>query len=541
MFIEMDIYQMNASWKRVTVYSLRICLFLLLVTVFSPPAGAAIGMEPADSPPDKLPAALDFNDIWFYDEQMNKLVPHIDPNWIMVVFSDDSAPTPTGGPPRDSKEAITGLANGLVASRNELIDWFYDKDLLDTGCFFSLRKGLSLKEIGFLIDELNGLSIIRYTHPVIRIKERPFVFTDALDIEWKTGVSNEMKQRILEQASVSMNPPPHPFRVNVFIIPFFKALNLVAEDIHVAKAAPRLIAFTPTLRAALSFRMHGGNIGDKLPFVFTIQFSDRVHIDTSSLANLDLRPTGIQKDLYELSMDPYDYVDVASRSPIRITGWLKLFTPGEAVIPPVKIKYTCSTCADPQVRTIETDPVALTISSIIPASQGESNLIVPMEVPDPPDDIGAYRKAGQPFLILSLTVFSLSLLSLGWLITILSRRGKQKRDSAVKSTLDITAEALGIFLRKRPSVPHWTYAADLGRLFRNYLVLKYPSPARGTGGGAEMFARAMESAAPAALGERIQQILTTVDDCVAEEMTDCPDIEAVRNDILNMVGPLDPY
>lgn len=492
-------------------------------------------MEPAEPPRDKLPAAADFNDIWFYDEQMNKLIPHIDPSWIMVVFSKESLQMPFGDLPRDYKKSIARAAEELVAGHDEMIDWFYDQDLLESGCFFNLRKGLSLKELGVFMAELNRLSIIRYTHPVIRIKEHPFIFNDAIDIEWKTGVSNEIKHRILEQAKVSAGSPSLPFQVNIFEIPFFKALNLITEDIHVAKAAPRLIAFTPTISTALSFRVHGGNIGDKLPFVFTIHFSDRVHVDTSSIANPDLRPTGIQKELYELSMDPYDYVDIASRSPIRITGWLKIFTPGEAVIPPVEIKYTCLTCADHPVRTIETEPVALAISSIVPATQVESNLIVPMDVPETSGDSGASRKAGRKFFLFSLTAFFLSLLSIGWLVTIIADRRKQKKRSAIKSALETMEDSLRDLLRESPSVPHWACAAELGRLFRNYLVLKYRTPACGTGGGAEVFFKAIEAALPAALRPGVQRILKSVDDCVAAQMTDCPDIEVIRTDILNML------
>ena len=73
-------------------------------------------------------------------------------------------------------------------------------------------------------------------------------------------------------------------------IPFFTALNLLAEDIRVLRATPYLVEIKPSLRAQLSFFMNGGNIGDSVPFTLTITFSDRVSIDPSSLAIINLRP-----------------------------------------------------------------------------------------------------------------------------------------------------------------------------------------------------------------------------------------------------------
>ena len=103
-------------------------------------------------------------------------------------------------------------------------------------------------------------------------------------------------------------------------IPFFKALNLLAEDISVLRVRPYLVELKPSLRVQLALAMNGGRIGDTVPFTFTIQFSDRVSIDPSSIANINLRPATIQKELFDCTFDPYDYTKAVSKSPIIITG-----------------------------------------------------------------------------------------------------------------------------------------------------------------------------------------------------------------------------
>ena len=78
--------------------------------------------------------------------------------------------------------------------------------------------------------------------------------------------------------------------VDVTAIPFFRALNLLAEDVKVLRVTPYLVEIKPSISATLSLFMSGGNIGDSIPFTLTIAFSDRVSIDPSSLATLNLRP-----------------------------------------------------------------------------------------------------------------------------------------------------------------------------------------------------------------------------------------------------------
>lgn len=511
-----------------TPRAILIGFFLCLVFAATTPVENRAELLPAR--PETNPVPLLPDDIWFYDAQMKRVVPRVDPDWMTVVLSDRQATDTAAGEEAEARHRIAQLAEALVRDHADIIDWFHDDTLLENACFIRLRPGMRLSARRSLLADLNRYPDILYTHPAIEIQNRTYVFDNTLDLTWKTGVGEAVKERLLKQAHVSKDPVRSLYRVDIFTIPVFKAANLLAEDVHVTRASPHLKALTPPIRPEISFSIHGGNTGDKLPFVFSVHFLHRVRIDPSAIATLDLRPAGIQRELYDLYLEPFDAVRSVSASPIRITGWLQIYIPGEFVIPPVEIKYTCEACADKRVRTIRTQAIPLKIASIVPASWARSNLIVPEAIPPSTDETARYHKMARWNLRVATASFLITALSIG-LVFRLRKSGKSEPEQSTKMGLETWSETLETALNRVSPAPGWRDAAHIGRIFRQYLAAACQAPHGQAGGSSAVFYEGIKAALPADTGPQILSLLTRFDDMVAEEGGHCPETDALISEV----------
>ncbi|MDM8517659.1 hypothetical protein QUF76_15790 [Desulfobacterales bacterium HSG16] len=91
------------------------------------------------------------------------------------------------------------------------------------------------------------------------------------------------------------------------------------------------------IMAKFSLSANGGNIGDKIPFLLQIDFVDTFRIDPSSISDINLKPDSIQKELFDIIFASYDPFEIVSKSPVIIKGWMKIYSPGEFVIPSIYI------------------------------------------------------------------------------------------------------------------------------------------------------------------------------------------------------------
>ncbi|MCX5905190.1 MAG: hypothetical protein NTV89_17360 [Proteobacteria bacterium] len=336
---------------------------------------AAVTRFSAGAPEKKAPAPLSFDDIWFYDGS-SKIIPDISMTWLTVVF--DSRYARAANEFEGTYDTfIQEKAKALIKSRSSLIDYFYDANLAEDACFFRLREGLKRDELKELINQLNQDEAVLYTHPAIILKDKTWAFFNIFDLEWKSSADKQRREALLKQAQAVYDGKENTCRVNVLEIPFFKALNLLAEDISVLRVRPYLVELKPSIRVQLALAMNGGRIGDTVPFTFTIQFSDRVSIDPSSIANINLRPATMQKELFDCAFDPYDYTKAVSKSSVIITGRIKFFAPGEFLIPAVTVSYSCPACSENTVRSVETRPILFKVASMVPAVKEDSRLLVP--------------------------------------------------------------------------------------------------------------------------------------------------------------------
>ena len=497
----------------VSIY--QICLIIFLGTIlFFGVSVPATYTTPFDKGEKHSPAPFGLDDIWFYTPSMSKKVPDIDLNWLLIVFRSD-----------------TTKAKDIVDSNEHIADFFCDSNLGKDACFFKLQEGMNEIMLQGLIAKLNPYEFVSYAHPALHISDKTYTFFNAFELEWKTGVDPDIQNRLMIQAHVSPDKNKNTYTVNIFETPFFKAINLLAEDIHVLKANPFLVEIKASVSAELRLAINGANIGDKVPFSLNVVFSDLIRIESSSVANIRLKPSDIQKTLFDVQFDSCDYVETASKSPIQISGHITFYAPGEFMIPPVRIKYMCSDCPEKEVKTVETKAVPFKVASIVP-SKAENKLMVPTDVLDPDYKIGYYHKKANTNLVLSGLCFFIASASLLWFLGKIYAIKKARKKLQVKKKADILAEKLSLFLNKTPLSPHWIYMAKISKLLRKYLIEKYEIAHYAGGGTGVIFFESVRGDLPEAHKAGLHRLLKTIDESAAIELKSCSEIDDFRSELL---------
>jgi hypothetical protein len=470
----------------------------------------------------KIAAPFSFDSVWFYRDG-TRVIPEISKRWLTVVF-DSHDPN-----------VIQEKAKAIISSNDRLIDYLYDRNLDEDACFFKMRDGLKLQDISQLINQLNQDEALKYVHPTLVLNNRTFAFFNLFQMEWKTGVDKAQREALLSAAHVVFDEKGNRYTVDVTAIPYFKALDLLAEDIRVLRVTPYLVEIKPSISIKLSLFMDGGNIGDSIPFKLTIIFSDRVSIDPSSIATLNLRPSNLQKELFECTFDPYDYAKAVTKSPIVITGRVKFYAPGEYTIPAVTINYSCPSCSDSTVRSIDTEPVLFKVSSMIPTAKSENRLIVPTDPINPDYRLAALHRQSLRYLWLAIIGFAGLIACAAWLL--LQRRkiaAEQERLKEQKKE-DLLAEQLRMLLHAAPAAPHWSYLGEIGTLLREYMVVLYGIDAKYEGGSGKQFMETIRAHIPRECADSLSIIFTAIDNCISLESEHYEDIDQLQREILKVV------
>ena len=497
-------------------------------------APAAAVTRFSDSAPEKkAPAPFNFDDIWFYDGS-SKIIPDISMTWLSVVF-DPRYASSTNAFDGTYASFVPEKAKALIKGNDSLIDYLYDANLAEDACFFQLREGLKRDELRELISRLNQDEAVLYTHPAIILNNKTWAFFNMIDLEWKEGADTKRREALLRQAQAVYDKKENSCRVNVLEIPFFKALNLLAEDISVLRVRPYLVEIKPSIRVQLGLSMNGGRIGDTVPFMFSIVFSDRVSIDPSSIASISLRPAAIQKELFDCIFDPYDYTKAVSKSPVIITGRIKFFTPGDFLIPPVTVSYTCPACSGDTVRSVETMPIPFRVTSMIPAVKEDFRLLVPEEPVRPDYPTASLQRRARSYLRQAAAGLTIAILCLAWFAVAVFRQREEQRRLTPRAREELLAERLRVLAQAAPAHAHWQYLGEAGALLREYVLARYGSPLKQPGGSAHCFVASVRNDIPGQYLDSLETLLAAIDNAVAREQESCPEIDQLRMDILRLL------
>jgi hypothetical protein len=528
----MKMYQCIHGAGRRYVGALVLALFLFPLV---PTESSAVSVFGSGMEVKKIPAIFRADDLWFLDRGGEKIIPDINLEWIAVVFRTSVQSAHPAGQGTQPQVSHQERAQGLLARFDDMRDFFCDDNLAENTCFFRLQKGLTKEKLLNLIRNLDNEEAVDYAHPTINIKGKTFAYFNAIEVKWKTGVRQEQQEGLLKQARVTFDEKEKLYRVDIVEIPFFKALNLLAEDIRVLEGSPYLVEVKLSIQATLALQIHGGNIGDKIPFTFTLAFSDKVRIDPSSIANIYLKPENIQKELFEIQVDPYDYVKALSASPIRITGWMRFYAPGDFMVPPLRVKYTCSSCSHSQERSLGTEGVPVKIASLVPFKQAQNTLIIPPDPVIPEYNDQSYHTSAARNLIRSLLCYLFALLLTGLSVVQVYRLRKQGEPSVEKRREEILAEKVKELLRTTPTVSHWEYVEEAGSLFRQYLVEKYGIPKDPYGGSGEVYFESVKKRLPEQLSATIHVLLKEIDTVIARELDPYPGLDRFKHEMMKIM------
>lgn len=512
-------------------------LAAILACVILPAGGGAVSRFSVERESGRTPAAIDFDDIWFTDQDRSKRIPDLSPEWLVAVFDPRNmdAPSPLFAGDAAPGQVFVKRGREIAERHGEIADVHYDPNLAEDAFFFSLREGLRETVLRGLIRGLNDEDSIAYTHPALRIDGKAVAYFNAFRMNWKTGVEDAAKERLMAQAHVFFDPVEAIYRVDVLSIPFFKAINLLAEDIRVSEVTPYLVPLETSIRVDLSVPLKGCQLGDRIPFSLRIDFSDRVRLDPSSLVNINLRPEGIQRELYDLTFEPYDYVKASSRSPVTLAGWMRIYSPGEFVLPVVEIHYECPTCSGERVRSIRTRPIPIRVASLVPARAGKAELVVPMDEVRPDLPTEELRRESGKALRQGLGCLVLAAALLG----VWGRRRhaakKERQGELAERREDVLAERLRAYLTPAPTGAHWVYAGDAGRLLREYLGAKFGLAGNARQGTGEVFFEGAKGHLPRMVAARLWPLLKEIDRMIAVEAVEYPELERWKSDTLGLL------
>ena len=259
-------------------------------------------------------------------------------------------------------------------------------------------------------------------------------------------------------------------------------------------------------------------------------------IDPSSIALLNLRPLNLQKELFECAFDPYEQTKTVTNSPIVITGRVKFYAPGEFTIPAIKISYSCPSCPDKTVRSIETEPVLFKVSSIIPTVKSENRLLVPTDPVAPEFHFAALHRQAQHYQWLIIISVAGFVLCAGWLMRVRYKVTVERGRLKERQKDELPAEQLRMLLHAAPTAPHWSYLGEVGALLRAYLVGLYGIDLKYQGGSGKQFMETIRARLPSEYVDPLRIILAAIDDSVSLESEQYQDLDQLQRDILQIVN-----
>ena len=465
-------------------------------------------------------------DVWFYGENGQTIVPASSLEWLVVRLMDTPkqvdpiATDATYHLPPGTFDNPPPSFESFNARYGEYFSHFLnDPELAPAMTAYRLRRNLPREAFQTLMTRLQQDPQVMYAHPAWKISEQLYAPLEGIEVLWKTSASSQQRNALLQAiGAVESDEESAGNRQKVTIVPcqqsVWQAANLLAEDIRVVQARPLLMPLVPPVGVQFSLGMNGATPGTPIPFTFEIQFTDKVKIEASTIANLNLKPRDIFHNLYDIRYDvPLSAVDI-DRNPIRITGQMKIYATGEYSLPEIPVYYTNSGAPKTKIQLLKTSAAPIRIAAMIPETQQEFDLLVGQLAPLPAMNTSPATRAKQRNALLMLAGVVLIGLACAT-ATLLKRSRRQDTVQLENHTLvrkHAAAGAAALIVQQHPGLPE---IAALGMALKNYLAEFAGLDENDRGGSHTAFFSRIEDALPSASRSSAAEVLSIIDHVLA--------------------------
>lgn len=308
---------------------------------------------------------------WFLDENGREVVPEVRHDWLIVHFS---APEVTEQTAADFYERYSEAFEERLA--------ILDEDA--TSAVYRLRQGLPSPLFQDLLQRWAKDPQVHSIQPVWRIEQRFHIPLNQIEVTWKAAGDRASRQRLLSrvealQQITEKGPHTDLLTIDPCRRAAWQIAALLSEELLIVDARPLILPILPPLSVEFRLDPPGAMAGMPMPFSLTIRFVEGISIETATIANLNLAPTGIFHNLYTVRFDhPPSAIDLSS-SPIQITGTLEIYATGDYELPALPVFYTDRRNGKSRPATLYTESQALRIASLVP----EKASVYKLQVPSP--------------------------------------------------------------------------------------------------------------------------------------------------------------
>ncbi len=493
-------------------------------------------------------------DVWFYGDKGQLIVPAMDFEWLVIRLAEkeDQATGTSPGVYKGSDSQDNDLPAPSFAPFNAHYGEYFSHFLHDPAvapamAAYRLRPNIPEEAFRSLMSRLQKDRQVSYVHPAWKIADRLYAPLEKIEIVWKTAADMGQRKRLLDAVGaivpddrVASNPQQiaiDPCRQSVW-----QSANLLAEDILVEQSRPLLMVLEPPVSARFKLAMNGASPGTPIPFTFEIRFSDRVKIETSTIANLSIKPAGIFHNLYDIHYDtPLSSIDL-NRSPIRITGQIKIYATGEYSLPGPPVYYSDRKEPESRMRQIKTAGEPIRIAAMLPATgTGFELQVADFDNLAPPASATASVASLSSLLLIvgGLTLTGLCIAAKSMLKKKNRQRESRTENQPLHRSRVQVAGAVSSLQKQRGTAE----LANLGVNLKNYLSEFSGLEEDRRGGSQASFLRRINPALPATHRSTVAELLHLIEHLLARgEQSAIPEglagqVDRLVEDLQNMAEP----
>lgn len=457
--------------------------------------------------------------IWFYDQDMKKVLPQVNYNWLVVKLTPEDGYRTGQELPDKIQELNTNL-------KEHIVHYVYDPSVSEDMVAYRTTES----NLPHVLEKTRQNSKVDYVHPALQINGKLYATLNKVEIRWKTLIDQERRRKLLKDVytgdfKYSQQKQTELIEIDFSKIPVWQAANLLAEDIQVIYARPLLLKLEEPITCNLRIDQPGGNIGTPIPFTLGIDFRKRIKLNTGSIVNINIAPGDVSNDLVDINYDkPLSTINV-NQSPVHISGEIRIYTPGEFIIPRIPIAYKYRENGKFKVRNIYTEKTTIKIGSIVPAGQGKNSLkTADINTDTPVSGISSPKKSARSYLLLSLVCLVLTTVSASCFLHVLKMDKKPPAEEEPPAQANLYKSLSG-WADKNTDEFDIEGIKELYRTVRRYIIHTYAVPGSLNGGSALKFIQNASDYLSFDLQNTLLDIESTLEEIVAKNQIDKAKLE----------------